>query len=187
VANKKGVLSKNIRQSASIYLNLQLMVVAERVINKVKANRVGTYKKFNGELPKAELIVSKKKILVKKIERAIIELIYAMDSRDQVEVPTYLTKKLNYNYNYLANLFSKTKGTTLKAFIITTKVERVKELLIKDELSIAEIASLLHYKSVSHLSTQFKSVIGITPSYFLASQFPETPQTEKSPPNRRTI
>ena len=70
----------------------------------------------------------------------------------------------------MANLFSIIKGTTLKTFIITTKIERAKELLIKDEDSIAEIASMLHYKSVSHLSTQFKSVIGITPSYFLASQ-----------------
>jgi|ERR1035437_6191304 AraC-like DNA-binding protein len=119
---------------------------------------------------KLKLIENKKRVLVKKIEAAIIELIYSADELKQAEVPKYLNEKLNYNYNYLSDIFSKIKGTTLKTFIITTKVERVKELLIKDEHSIAEIASILNYKSVSHLSTQFKSVIGITPSYFLASQ-----------------
>jgi AraC-like DNA-binding protein len=130
---------------------------------------------------KLKLIENKKRVLVNKIEVAIIELIYAEGTQEQPEVPKYLSEKLNYNYSYLANLFSIIKGTTLKTFIITTKVERAKELLIKDELSIAEIASMLHYKSVSHLSTQFKDIIGLTPSYFLASQFPETTQTEKPP------
>jgi AraC-like DNA-binding protein len=119
---------------------------------------------------KLKLIENKKKVLVKKIETAILELVYSEDEQGQTEVPKYLNEKLNYNYSYLANLFSIIKGITLKTFIITTKIERAKELLIKDEDSIAEIASMLHYKSVSHLSTQFKSVIGITPSYFLASQ-----------------
>ena len=119
---------------------------------------------------KLKLIENKKRVLVKKIEASIIELIYSEDKQEQTDVPKYLSEKLNYNYSYLANLFSIIKGVTLKTFIITTKVERAKELLIKDELSIAEIAVMLHYKNASHLSTQFKSVIGITPSYFLASQ-----------------
>ena len=119
---------------------------------------------------KLKLIENKKRVLVNKIEIAIKELIYSADKQKQIEVPKYLNEKLNYHYNYLSDIFSKIKGTTLKTFIITTKVERAKELLIKDEHSIAEIASMLNYKSVSHLSTQFKSVIGITPSYFLASQ-----------------
>ena len=130
---------------------------------------------------KLKLIENKKKVLVKKIETAIIELVYSTGEQGETEVPKYLSEKLHYNYSYLANLFSIIKGSTLKTFIITTKVERVKELLIKDEYSIAEIASMLHYKSVSHLSTQFKDIIGITPSYFLASQFPETTQTENLP------
>ena len=120
---------------------------------------------------KLKLIENKKKVLVKKLEEAIIELIHSEDRQEYSEIPKYLSEKLNYNYNYIADIFSKIKGRTLKAFIITTKIERAKELLIKDEHSIAEIASILHYKSVSHLSTQFKNVIGITPSYFLASNF----------------
>src|ERR1035437_10303511 len=127
---------------------------------------------------KLKLIENKKRVLVKKIETAIIELVYSEDEQKQTEVPKYLNEKLNYHYNYLSDIFSKIKGTTLKTFIITTKVERAKELLIKDQHSIAEIASMLHYKTVSHLSTQFKNIIGITPSYFLASQFPETTQKE---------
>jgi len=120
---------------------------------------------------KLKLIENKKRVLVKKIETAIIELIYSADIQKQTDVPAYLNEKLNYNYNYLANLFSIIKGITLKTFIINTKIERVKELLTKDEHSIAEIASMLHYKNVSHLSTQFKSVTGIIPSHFLASQW----------------
>src|ERR1035437_5574957 len=138
-----------------------------------------TYSKSIRKQLKLKLIENKKRVLVKKIETAIIELIYSTDKTEQTEAPKYLNEKLNYNYSYMANLFSIIKGTTLKTFIITTKIERAKELLIKDEDSIAEIASMLHYKSVSHLSTQFKDIIGLTPSYFLASQFPETTQTEK--------
>ena len=122
---------------------------------------------------KLKLIENRKKLLVKKIEAAIVDLIYSEDTQER-EVPEYLSEKLNYNYSYLANLFSIIKGETLKTFIITTKIERVKELIIKDERSIAEIASMLHYKSVSHLSTQFKSITGITPSYFLASKLENT-------------
>lgn len=120
---------------------------------------------------KSDLIEKKKRILVKKIEAAIIELVYSVDEQKHAALPEYLNEKLNYNYNYLADIFSKIKRTTLKTFIITTKTERVKELLIKDEYSIAEIASILHYKNVSHLSSQFKKITGITPSYFLASQW----------------
>lgn len=126
------------------------------------------------EKSKAELIENKKRILVKKIETAILELIYSAD-KQKLEVPKYLNKKLNYNYSYMATVFSTMKGITLQAFIITTKIERAKELIIEDKLSIAEIASLLHYKKVSHLSTQFKKIIGITPSHFLASQWQNEP------------
>src|ERR1035437_2995521 len=147
---------------------------------KKKVEKVGINRLIPGKQPysksiqkqlKLKLIENKKRVLVKKIETAIIELIYSTDKAEQTEVPKYLSEKLNYNYSYMANLFSINKGTTLKTFIIATKIERVKELLIKDENSIAEIASMLHYRSVSHLSTQFKIVTGIMPSYFLASQW----------------
>ncbi|HLA58636.1 MAG TPA: AraC family transcriptional regulator, partial [Puia sp.] len=78
----------------------------------------------------------------------------------------YLTEKLGYNYTYLANLFSETEGTTIEHFIISHKIERVKELIIYDELNLTEIAWKLHYSSVSHLSNQFKKITGLTPSFF---------------------
>ena len=78
----------------------------------------------------------------------------------------YLSQKLEYDYTYLANLFSEVQGTTIEKFIINHKIERVKELLIYNELTLTEIACKLHYSSVAHLSNQFKKVTGLTPSYF---------------------
>jgi AraC-like DNA-binding protein len=76
------------------------------------------------------------------------------------------SKELDYNYTYLANLFSEVVGTTIEHFIITHKIERAKELIIYNELNLTEIADKLHYSSVSHLSFQFKKVTGLTPSFF---------------------
>lgn len=78
----------------------------------------------------------------------------------------YIASKLKHNYNYLAGLFSEATGTTLEHYIIQHKIERVKELLIYDELNLSEIAHKLHYSSVSHLSHQFKKATGLTPSFF---------------------
>ena len=77
-----------------------------------------------------------------------------------------MSEKLNHNYSYLSNLFSEVKGTTIEHFIIIHKIERVKELIIYDELNLSEIAYKLHYSSVAHLSTQFKKITGLTPSFF---------------------
>jgi AraC-like DNA-binding protein len=78
----------------------------------------------------------------------------------------YLSEKLNYDYTYLSNLFSEVEGTTIEHFMITHKIERVKELLVYDEISLTEIAWKLHYSSVAHLSNQFKKITGLTPTYF---------------------
>src|SRR4029078_13467660 len=78
----------------------------------------------------------------------------------------YLSEKLGYDYNYLSNLFSEVKGTTIEHFIISHKIERAKELLIYDELTLTEIAEKLHYSNVAHLSNQFKKVTGLTPTFF---------------------
>lgn len=78
----------------------------------------------------------------------------------------YISQKLNYNYTYLANLFSEVKGITIENFIIMHKIERVKELLIYDELNLTEISYLLEYSSVAHLSKQFKNMTGLTPTFF---------------------
>jgi AraC-like DNA-binding protein len=113
-----------------------------------------------------ELIDSRKSILIEKIKIIIIELIHYSDYPLKVNLSDHLTSKLKYDYTYLANLFSEVHGTTIEQFFIYHKIERVKELLVYDELNLKEIAFKLHYSSVSHLSNQFKKVTGLTPSHF---------------------
>ncbi len=113
-----------------------------------------------------ELIEDKKSILIEKIKNIIVEMIHYSEEPPQLNFSNYISEKLGYDYHYLSNLFSEVKGTTIEHYIIANKIERVKELLIYDELSLTEIAYQLHYSSVSHLSNQFKKVTGLTPSFF---------------------
>jgi AraC-like DNA-binding protein len=115
-----------------------------------------------------ELMDDKKTILVEKIRNVIIELIHYSDEQLKVNFSDYLSEKLQYDYTYLSGLFSEVHGTTIEQFIIHHKIERVKELIIYDELNLTEIAWKLHYSSVQHLSRQFKKVTGLTPSFFKA-------------------
>lgn len=113
-----------------------------------------------------ELMDNKKSILVEKIKGAIIELVHYTEEQIKVNLSDYLSEKLNYDYTYLANLFAEVKGTTIEKFFIAHKIEKVKELIIYDELNLSEIAYKLHYSSVAHLSSQFKKHTGLTPSHF---------------------
>jgi AraC-like DNA-binding protein len=113
-----------------------------------------------------ELMDDKKSMLIEKIKNVIIEMVHYADELPKVNFSEYLSSKLNYDYTYLSNLFSETEGTTLEHFIITHKIERVKELIIYDELNITEIAWKMQYSSVAHLSNQFKKITGLTPSFF---------------------
>jgi AraC-type DNA-binding domain-containing proteins len=115
-----------------------------------------------------ELMDDKKSVLIEKIKDIIIEMVHYEEELPKVNFSDYLTEKLNYNYTYLANLFSETEGITIEHFIIIHKIERVKELIIYDELNLTEIAWKLHYSSVAHLSHQFKKVTGLTPTFFKA-------------------
>ena len=112
------------------------------------------------------LMDNKKAILVERIKNIIIQLVYYSDEEMQVNLSDYLSEKLNYNYTYLANLFSEENGITIEKFYITHKIERVKELIIDDELNLSEIAWKMYYSSVGHLSNQFKKYTGLTPSQF---------------------
>lgn len=112
------------------------------------------------------LIDNKKDILVEKIKNAIIELVHFTEDQLKVNLSDYLSKKFDYNYTYLANLFSEEKGITIEKFYLTHKIERVKELIIDDELNLSEISWKMHYSSVAHLSNQFKKFTGLTPSQF---------------------
>jgi len=123
---------------------------------------------LNAALKKSgiELMEDKKSILIEKIKNIIVELVHYADEPLEVNFSDYLSAKLNLDYTYLANLFSETQGITIEHFLISHKIERVKELLIYDELNITEIAWKMHYSSVAHLSNQFKKMTGLTPSFF---------------------
>ena len=113
-----------------------------------------------------ELMDDKKAILIEKVKNTIIEMVHYEDELPKQNFSDYLSEKLNYHYTYLANLFSETEAITIEHFIIVHKIEKVKELIIYDELNLTEIAWKLHYSSVAHLSNQFKKITGLTPSNF---------------------
>ncbi len=113
-----------------------------------------------------ELMDDKKSVLIQRIKNVIVDLVHYSEEPLPIKFSEHLSQKLNHDYTYLANLFSEVQGTTIEKFYISHKIERVKELLVYDELNLTEIAYLMHYSSVSHLSTQFKKVTGLTPSHF---------------------
>ena len=113
-----------------------------------------------------ELIDDKRSILIEKIKKVIVELIHYTDDPLKINFSNFLSENLKQDYTYLANLFSEVEGITIEQYVILHKIERVKELLVYDELSLKEISYKLHYSSLSHLCNQFKKVTGLTPSHF---------------------
>ena len=113
-----------------------------------------------------ELMNDRQTILVELIKTTIIELIHSDQTDLRINLSDHLSEKLNHNYTYLSNLFSKIQGLTIEKYYLSHKIERVKELLIYDELNLTEIAYKMHYSSVAHLSNQFKKMTGLTPSHF---------------------
>ncbi|HKR03556.1 MAG TPA: AraC family transcriptional regulator [Bacteroidia bacterium] len=113
-----------------------------------------------------ELMDDKRAMLIEKIKNVIIEMVHYTDELPKINFSDFLSEKLDYDYTYLANLFSETEGTTIEQFILLHKIERVKELIIYDELNLTEIAWKLHYSSVAALSNQFKKITGLTPTFF---------------------
>jgi len=113
-----------------------------------------------------ELMDDKKAILIEQIKTTVIDLIHHSNGTLKVNFSDYICKRLGHNYTYLSNLFSETEGMTIEHFMIAHKIERVKELILYDELNLTEISYQLHYSSVAHLSNQFKKVTGLTPSFY---------------------
>jgi len=113
-----------------------------------------------------ELLDNKKSILIEKIKNVITEMIHYSDELPKENFSDYISEKLGYDYTYLANTFSEVKGITIQHFIIVNKIEKVKELLLYDELNLTEISYKLNYSSVAHLSNQFKKVTGLSPSFY---------------------
>jgi AraC-like DNA-binding protein len=112
-----------------------------------------------------ELLDDKRSVLIERIKNVIIELVHYSDELPRMNFSQYLSDKLKYDYTYLSNVFSEVNGITIKHYIILQKIERVKELLRDDKLNLKEISYKLHYSSASHLSTQFKKVTGLSPSF----------------------
>jgi AraC-like DNA-binding protein len=113
-----------------------------------------------------ELLDDKKSILIEKIKNVIVDMIHHSDEIPKVNYSEYLSDKLNYDYTYLSNIFMEVKGITIQQFIIIHKIEKVKELILYDELNLTEISYKLHYSSAAHLSSQFKKITGLSPSVF---------------------
>jgi AraC-like DNA-binding protein len=113
-----------------------------------------------------ELMEDKKAILIERIKNVIVEMVHYTDEPNKINFSDLLSEKLNYDYTYLANLFSEVTGITVERYLIAHKIERVKELLLYNELTLTEISYILNYSSVAHLASQFKKVTGLTPTYF---------------------
>lgn len=113
-----------------------------------------------------ELMDDKKSRIIERIKTIIIDLVHQKNSEMQLNLSDILSSELQHDYHYLSNLFSEVEGTTIEKYFIAQKIERVKELLVYDELSLSEIAYQLNYSSVAYLSAQFKKVTGLTPSHF---------------------
>jgi AraC-like DNA-binding protein len=144
-----------------ILVDLGVVDIMEEITPEQR-NQLRTALKSSG----LELMDDKKAVLIERIRNIIIEMVHYSKELPKTNFSDYLSEKLNYDYTYLANLFSEVQGTTIEKFIIAHKIERVKELIIYDELNLTEIAWLMHYSSVAHLSNQFKKITGLTPSHF---------------------
>jgi AraC-like DNA-binding protein len=112
------------------------------------------------------LMEDKRSILIERIKTTIIEMVHHSDELPKVNYSAFISDKLNHDYTYLSNIFSETKGITIQQFIIIHKIEKVKELLLYNELTLSEIADKLHYSSTAHLSAQFKKITGLTPTFY---------------------
>lgn len=113
-----------------------------------------------------EIVENQKSALVQKIKDVIVEMVFMDENYNNLKTSVYLSEKLNHSYGYLSNLFSEVTYSSIENFIILQKIERAKQLIIINELTLTEIAFLLNYSSLAHLSTQFKNTTGITPSTF---------------------
>lgn len=144
-----------------VIVSLGMVEILENITEEQKRH-------LNQNLRKSglELLDDKKSILIEKIKSVIVEMIHYADEVPRVNYSEYISDKLGYNYTYLANTFSEVKGITIQQYIIKHKIEKVKELLLYDELNITEISYRLHYSSVAHLSNQFKKVTGLSPTYY---------------------
>lgn len=159
----KMVLKEELKKLGLHYTNVDLgtVEILEDLDTSQKSQLKNNLQKYG-----LELLDDKKNILIEKIKSLIIEMIHYSEEPPEASYSDYISEKLGYDYTYLSNIFSEVKGTTIQKYIIIHKIERVKELLLYEELNLTEISYKLHYSSVAHLSNQFKKITGLTPSYY---------------------
>lgn len=159
----KMMVKEELKKLGLKYVVVELGVVEiMEDITSEQRDQLGVNLKKSG----LELLDDQRSILVEGIKNVIIEMIHYSDEVPRVNYSEFISKKLGYDYTYLSNVFSQVKGITIQQFIIINKIERVKELLLYDELTLTEISYRLHYSSVAHLSNQFKKVTGLTASFY---------------------
>ena len=144
-----------------IMVNLGEAEIMENISKKQREELKETLLKMG-----LELMNDNRTILIEKVKNTIVEMVHFADDMIKVNFSDYLSRKLDYDYTYLSNLFSEMQGTNIQHFILLHKAERVKELITYNELTISEIAYKMNYSSVAHLSNQFKKITGFSPSHF---------------------
>jgi len=168
IKNMVSLRCKNRVQDELSALGLEFTRIDLGIVHLIK--KITTQRKCLKEnllISGLELLEDKKSILIEKIKNVIIELVHYSDHLPITNYSDYISKNVGYDYTYLSNLFSASKGVDIQHFIINHKIERVKELLQYKELNLTEISYKLHYSSVSHLSNQFKKVTGLSPSTYI--------------------
>lgn len=164
VSDRCKVLVKSALEKLKIHYILTGLGEVE-TMETLSAEQLGY---LNNELRKSGLglIDDHKSILIEKIKNTIIELIHYSEKQLKTNFSDYLSEKLNYNYTYMANVFSENQGISIERFLLSHRIEKVKELLVYGEMNITEIADKLHFSSTAHLSNQFKKMTGLTPSSY---------------------
>jgi AraC-like DNA-binding protein len=149
-------------------LGLHFIIIEMGIVDVMEDISAERRDLIKGGLVKWGLVLmdDKKAVLIEKIKSVIIGMVKNEEDPVKVNFSDYLSRKLNCDYSYMAGLFSEVQGTTIEKFLISYKIEKVKELIMYDKLSLSEIAWKMHYSSIAHLSNQFKKQTGLTPSHF---------------------
>ena len=159
----KTIVIEELNKLGLLYKSVELgEVELKDNISNLKMQLIDSALKKSG----LELMANNKSILIGKIKDAINHLVYFSEDLSRPNFSDYISKKVNYDYNYLSKIFSEGEGITIEKYIIHQRIERVKELLIYDGLSLNEISYKMLYSSVAHLSNQFKKVTGLSPVQF---------------------
>jgi YesN/AraC family two-component response regulator len=159
---------KNLVKAKLEYLGIDYLHVDLGFVDLVADVTKDTLTNLNRELKLAglEILDDHNAIIIEKVKNCISQLVHDGDAASNYNLSLVLSEKLMLDYGYLTNLFTKVKGQTIQQFYISHKIEKAKELILYNEMSLSQIAELLHYSSIAHFSNQFKKITGLAPSVF---------------------